>query len=139
MGTLAMDTTSLLIYRANQVLHNLSQYLIGHRLDAARDFVLITGGCSGLGRELVARLRLENIRVAVLDIQDIPVYERCEGVYYFKCDISRVEDLRRCRKVIKLDLGPPTVLINNAAIAFGKNILELTFDEVDRVIRVNLM
>lgn len=92
-----------------------------------------------MGKELVARLRHQGVRVAVLDIEEIPVFERIDGAHYFKCDVSKVDDLKRCRKLIKLDLGPPSVLINNAAIALGKNILDLTFDEVDRIIRVNLM
>lgn len=134
-----MDLTNLLIYRTNQLLHDVSKNLIGHTLDNRRDLVVVTGGCSGLGKELVARLRHQDIKVAVLDIQEIPVFDRVEGAHYFKCDVSKVEDLKRCRKMIKSDLGSPTVLINNAAIAIGKNILDLTFEEVDRIIRVNLM
>ncbi|KAJ8143992.1 hypothetical protein OY671_002904 [Metschnikowia pulcherrima] len=134
-----MDLTNLLIYRTNQLLHDLSKRLIGHRLEPTRDLVVVTGGCSGLGKELVARLRHQGVRVAVLDVQEIPVFERVDGAHYFKCDVSKVDDLKRCRKLIKSDLGPPSVLINNAAIMLGKNILDSTFDEVDKIIRVNLM
>jgi NAD(P)-dependent dehydrogenase (short-subunit alcohol dehydrogenase family) len=38
-----------------------------------------------------------------------------------------------------LQLGPPTVLINNAAIVVGKRLLDMSMDEIDKSLATNLL
>jgi NAD(P)-dependent dehydrogenase (short-subunit alcohol dehydrogenase family) len=45
---------------------------------------------------------------------------------------------QNANRLVLLQLGPPTVLINNAAIVNGKTLLDSTFEELDRSLTTNL-
>ncbi len=40
---------------------------------------------------------------------------------------------------MRLQLGTPTVLINNAAVVVGKKLLDMNVDEVDKSLTTNLL
>jgi hypothetical protein len=40
------------------------------RFDHERELVLLTGGCSGIGKQMVLDLAKANVRVVILDIQE---------------------------------------------------------------------
>ncbi|KAK7203094.1 hypothetical protein BZA70DRAFT_81359 [Myxozyma melibiosi] len=106
-------------------------------LDPELDIALVTGGSNGLGANLVKRLRARRIPVVVLDIEtpESPT----DGVYYIKCDISSREQVLDAAQVIKSEIGDVTIVINNAAIAQGKTILDLTYEEIESCLNVNLV
>ncbi|KAK9465146.1 hypothetical protein V1512DRAFT_211677 [Lipomyces arxii] len=106
-------------------------------LDPEIDIALVTGGCSGLGANIVKQLRAQNVPVVVLDILD-PA-EQVEGVYYLKCDISNRQQVLDALEVIKLEVGNVTVLINNAAVTHGKTIIGLEYEEIEKCIAINLL
>ncbi|KAK9473705.1 uncharacterized protein V1510DRAFT_362693 [Dipodascopsis tothii] len=122
---------------ATQVHYFLRGYLYSNFLDPEIDVVLITGGCSGLGEALVHRLRAKKIPVVVLDVAE-PA-EAIEGVRYFKVDISARDEVVEVARVIKEEIGEVTVLVNNAAITHGKTLLDLSFEEIEKTIDVNLI
>lgn len=59
------------------------------------------------------------------------------NVFYYKCDISKGEELHSVAAVIRKTHGEPTVLINNAGIHVSKPIFEESEEEVRRVFNVN--
>ncbi|KAK9448497.1 uncharacterized protein V1518DRAFT_419129 [Limtongia smithiae] len=105
-------------------------------LDPELDVALVTGGSNGLGAATVKRLRAKRIPVVVLDV--IMPEDQLEGVYYVKCDISSLEQVLDAAEVIKREIGDVTILINNAAIAQGKSLLDLSYEEIDKCLEVNL-
>ncbi|KAK9372573.1 uncharacterized protein V1513DRAFT_486889 [Lipomyces chichibuensis] len=105
-------------------------------LDPELDIALVTGGCNGLGANIVKRLRARKIPVVVLDVADPE--DRVDGVYYIKCDISSREQVIDAAEVIKQEIGDITILVNNAAITHGKTIVDLTYEEIELCMRVNL-
>ncbi len=107
--------------------------------------ILVTGGGQGLGEQIVRTLADEDAIVIVGDIKDTQVKviadeivkqgKRAEGVHL------NVMDEQNCKEVIKEIVdrhGRIDVLINNAGIDVTKSILEITPDEIQRVIDVNL-
>jgi NAD(P)-dependent dehydrogenase (short-subunit alcohol dehydrogenase family) len=84
--------------------------------------VLVTGGGSGIGEEIVRQFARQGSRVAFLDI-NVPASEAlvralaAEGrtVRFRECDLTDIPALRGAVKAIEADLGPITILINNAA------------------------
>ena len=83
----------------------------------------ITGGASGIGAELVRQFARQRSRVAFIDIDDIAAKRLVEtaaaegspGPYYIPCDVRDIEALQAAIEVAGRELGPVTVLINNAA------------------------
>lgn len=109
-------------------------------LEAKR--VVITGGASGIGAATAARFLEEGSVVCVLD-------RDAEGRKKITDELpdlagalaADVSDLRQVQdafaKAIKL-MGGVDVLINNAGISIRHNFLDITPDEWDKVIAVNL-
>ena len=109
-------------------------------LEAKR--VVITGGASGIGAATAARFLEEGSAVCVLD-------RDAEGRKKITDELpdlagalaADVSDLRQVQgafaKAIKL-MGGVDVLINNAGISIRHNFLDITPDEWDKVIAVNL-
>lgn len=127
------------LYRAHKSVRKLSHRLVGHSLDHQIDVVVVTGGCSGLGKEVVARLASTGTKVAVLDIRVPDESEKVPSVLYVQCDVSKPEDIIASHHTIKTHFGRVSVLINNAGVANGKPLLELDFAEIARTITVNLL
>ena len=108
--------------------------------------VLITGGASGIGAATAARFLEEGSRVCVLDRDD----RGCErikreltgvGAGVSEAIIADVTDLMQVEaafaEAIRLMDGVD-VLVNNAGISIRHKFLEITPEEWDRVIAVNL-
>ncbi|MGG5888379.1 SDR family NAD(P)-dependent oxidoreductase [Falsiroseomonas sp. HC035] len=79
--------------------------------------VLITGGASGIGAELVAQFAAQKSRVAFLDFNDPPGREiaAATGALFLHCDLRDIAALRAAVAQVAEQLGPVQVLVNNAA------------------------
>jgi meso-butanediol dehydrogenase/(S,S)-butanediol dehydrogenase/diacetyl reductase len=104
--------------------------------------VLITGGASGIGAATAARFLEEGAQVSILD-RDA---KACESIRHQLPAISEtiiadVADLMQVAAAFAQavhTMGAVDVLINNAGISMRHNFLEITPEEWDRVIAVNL-
>ncbi len=109
-------------------------------LDSKR--VLITGGASGIGAATTARFLEEGSAVVVLD-RDTAARERIrkelpEIAGTVDADVSKLDQVQAAfEDAIKL-MGGIDVLINNAGISIRHSFLEITPQEWDRIIAVNL-
>lgn len=106
--------------------------------DWPKEIAVITGGCSGIGYCTVQRLLRKSIKVAIIDVQDLP--KGLQGnplVRFYKCDITSPDAVANAADAIRRDLGHPTILINNAGIARPGTILEMPKDVIQKVFDVN--
>src|ERR1700745_601898 len=62
-----------------------------------------------------------------------------KNVYYYKCDITSPALIASTATKIRKDVGEPTILINNAGVARGKNILDATEKDVRFTFEVNTL
>jgi len=103
--------------------------------------VLITGGASGIGAATAARFREEGARVAVLD-RDAEGCERIAhemaGVAALRADVSDARQVKHAIGNAIVALGGLDVVINNAGISLRHRFLEITPEEWERVLAVNL-
>jgi meso-butanediol dehydrogenase / (S,S)-butanediol dehydrogenase / diacetyl reductase len=104
--------------------------------------ILITGGASGIGAATATRFLEEGSRVCILD-RDA---KACEAILKHlpgtaAAIVADVTDLAQVRsafaEAIRV-MGGVDVLINNAGISIRHNFLDITPEEWDRVIAVNL-
>jgi NAD(P)-dependent dehydrogenase (short-subunit alcohol dehydrogenase family) len=98
--------------------------------------VLVTGGASGIGAEIVRAFVRNRAEVAVLDIDGAAggALARELGVRFVPCDLTDVAALRAAAA----DVGPVTVLINNAANDQRYALEEITPELWDAAQAVNL-
>ncbi|EPE07399.1 epidermal retinal dehydrogenase 2 [Ophiostoma piceae UAMH 11346] len=113
-------------------------YGLPREVDLSEEVIVITGGASGLGLLIAEVYGMRGATVAVLDVKEMENGE-ARGVTCYKCDITNKEQLTKVAADIERDLGPPTVLINNAAVVSGKRLLDLDLAEIDRTITTNLL
>src|ERR1700722_6402651 len=85
--------------------------------------VLVSGGATGIGAAHVAHFAAQGAQVAFLDIQDAPaaaLVEKCAAAghakpHFIHVDLRDIGALQAAIAVAARELGPPTVLVNNAA------------------------
>ncbi|KAF9161360.1 hypothetical protein DFQ26_004631 [Actinomortierella ambigua] len=104
------------------------------KIDWAEEVVLITGGASGIGLTLAEALAIRQIEVVVLDVKPV---ETALGIESYICDVSDPKDIARVAKLIREDVGEPTIIVNNAGIVIGKSIQDLTEQDIRRTMDVN--
>ncbi|KAK3986228.1 hypothetical protein QBC44DRAFT_273456 [Cladorrhinum sp. PSN332] len=120
------------------VINNRLAFGLPREVDLSEEVIVITGGASGLGLLIAEVYGMRGATVAVLDVEEMENGE-ARGVTYYKCDVTDKDQLAKVAKQIEKDLGPPTILINNAATVPGKPLLSLTLPEIDRSISTNLL
>lgn len=121
------------------------------------ELVVITGGASGLGRTLMQMLLVKHrgVKVAIIDVTEADEAARAwmktggefEGRLWWGCiDVRNSAAMKIIAGRIKEDLGTPTILINNAAMAVNGLALvasdyeaALTSQQAERTLLVNTM
>ena len=103
------------------------------KLSGAR--ALVTGGASGIGAAVVRRLRDAGARVAALDVAETP-----EGSadLIVRCDIADAGAVERAVAEVHDTFGGIDAAVLNAGVGGFSGLLDMTLDEWDRVIAVNL-
>jgi D-xylose 1-dehydrogenase len=108
--------------------------------------VFITGGASGIGAAHVAHFAAQGARVAFVDIQDAlahAVVEQVTGAgrakpHYIHCDLRDIPALQAAIATVGQELGPISVLVNNAAHDQRHDWREVTVDYWEERLQVNL-
>jgi 3-oxoacyl-[acyl-carrier protein] reductase len=98
---------------------------------------LVTGAASGIGRECARILEAEGAKLALTDINPIAV-QRGQAPLYVQGDVSKREDVERVVAAVVDELGRLDVLIHCAGIYRISPLPEVTDEEWDLIIDVNL-
>ncbi|WP_067693728.1 SDR family NAD(P)-dependent oxidoreductase [Nocardia jejuensis] len=94
---------------------------------------IVTGGGSGIGQAIAKRLRADGYSVATLDLR--PVHD---DDLAFTADVTDATAVLAAHAAVREKLGPVTVLVNAAGLDGFKRFADLSFQEWQRVIDVNL-
>jgi 2-hydroxycyclohexanecarboxyl-CoA dehydrogenase len=93
---------------------------------------VVTGGASGIGQAVAARLRKDGLAVATIDLNP------SDDESAFTADVTDRAQVDAALAAIRERLGPVTVLVNAAGLDSFKRFADITFDDWRRVIDVNL-
>lgn len=107
---------------------------------------LVTGGNTGIGAAISTRLAAEGARVAIGYIEDAAgaasLAERLSGDpkdrLACSCDVTDAASVRSAIETIERDLGPVTILVNNAGVLVREEFLDIDEGRWDRVLQVSL-
>ena len=102
------------------------------------EVVVITGGASGLGLLVAEVYGMRGVSVAVLDVA-VPDAAEVPNVHFYRCDVGDLAAVQAAAARITTELGPVTVLINNAAVVHGRPLLALGDADVERSFRTNIL
>ena len=104
--------------------------------------VLITGGASGIGAATAARFLEEGSVVCVLDRDAVArqkILRELPGLAgALEADVSNLKQVQAAFAEAILLMGGVDVLVNNAGISIRHNFLDITSEEWDKVMAVNL-
>jgi NAD(P)-dependent dehydrogenase (short-subunit alcohol dehydrogenase family) len=95
--------------------------------------MIVTGGSSGIGASIVAVATRLGGRIGVLD-----VHPPGEEVAYVQADVSSAEQAEAAVRELADELGGLDVLVNNAGVAPGGAFEDLTVDQWNRTLGINL-
>lgn len=108
-------------------------------------YALITGGGSGLGRELCRVFAHDGFAVAIVGLhhdsleQTLQIVERAGGAGRTEvCDVTDLAAWRALRERLQTDWPRLDLLINNAGMFSSGFVGRLNLAEVERVLRLNL-
>ncbi|MFJ9989451.1 SDR family oxidoreductase [Pseudomonas putida] len=108
--------------------------------------IMITGAGSGLGREIALRWAREGWRLALADVNDTGLRETLERVreaggdgFVQRCDVRDYSQLTALAQACEEQFGGIDVIVNNAGVASGGFFAELSLEDWDWQIAVNLM
>ena len=97
---------------------------------------LITGGRQGIGRAIVDRFVNEGARVMTCG-RGLRPDDLSELVSWQTADVSNLSDVKKLKSTFESELGPMSVLVNNAGVQLEKTITETTDEDWDSVIGTN--
>jgi all-trans-retinol dehydrogenase (NAD+) len=114
--------------------------------DIKNNRALITGAASGIGRMLAMRLANAGARIVLWDI-DREGLSRLRSelksaghdVDSYACDLTNRQEIATVAAQTLAESGPIDILINNAGVVSGKNLLDLSDQEIERTFQVNAL
>lgn len=93
---------------------------------------VVTGGGSGIGRAVADRLRADGYNVATIDLNP------SDEDFAQTADVTERAQVEAALSAIRTQLGPATILVNAAGLDGFKRFTDITFDEWQKVVDVNL-
>jgi NAD(P)-dependent dehydrogenase (short-subunit alcohol dehydrogenase family) len=106
---------------------------------------VVTGGASGIGLAAAIRFATMGLKVCIADLPGekldtalakVREHGNPANTIAVGTDVTKVEDLQRLQQQVETELGPVSLLMNNAGIQPGSSVFEP--GGWDRIIEVNL-
>ncbi|KAK3088330.1 hypothetical protein FSP39_017729 [Pinctada imbricata] len=114
--------------------------------DVAGEIVLITGAGHGIGKEMALEFGRLGARVVIWDMNKTTNEKTAEEIrnnggtaYSFVCDLTKTDEIRRVSERVRREVGDPYILINNAGVLYGGELLKTEEAEIRRTFEINTL
>ena len=108
--------------------------------------IFVTGGASGFGRAIAERWARAGYSVCIGDIHDERLAETLASLralganaHSLRCDVTKDADLEAAAKWLAENWGGVDVVVNNAGVAIGGSITEISMDDWRWIVDINLL
>jgi meso-butanediol dehydrogenase/(S,S)-butanediol dehydrogenase/diacetyl reductase len=106
---------------------------------------LVTGAGQGIGRAIALRLARDGADIAIVDVNDAKMDAVADEVRKlgrkattFRADVTRRDDVFAAVEHAEKALGGFDIMVNNAGIAQVQPLLDVTPEEAERILKVNV-
>jgi len=104
---------------------------------------LVTGAANGIGKAIVKRLITDGFFVVAVDIDDQAgalLQQECDSksLSFIHADISQEQEVKHLFEIVRTQFSGLHVLVNNAGIIRDNMIWNMSADDFDSVLNVNL-
>jgi NAD(P)-dependent dehydrogenase (short-subunit alcohol dehydrogenase family) len=121
-------------------------FLKGHKLQSLKDKnAVVTGGSKGIGKSVCLALANAGANIFILDINKEEGLKTVEELlklnveaYFFSINVSEENEWIDFVTSLKVKNKSIDILVNNAGIWLGKEINNVTFEEYQKLISINL-
>lgn len=108
----------------------------------SRRVAIVTGAASGIGFATAQRLARDGWRLALVDVDESRLAGKRQALgdaaMAYPFDLLDAERFGEIVQRVSSDLGPQSLLVNDAGIGVAATLLETTTDDWDRIIAINL-
>ncbi|PPJ32456.1 beta-ketoacyl-ACP reductase [Nocardia nova] len=106
---------------------------------------VVTGAARGIGAAIATRLAQDGLQVGVLDLDAAHCADTVQAItdaggraLALGADVSNEDSVAAAVTTLADELGPPTVLVNNAGILRDNLLFKMSVDDWDAVMNVHL-
>lgn len=106
---------------------------------------IVTGGAKGIGQGICYRLAEAGAKVLVADLDEQTAQQTAQNlnskgwtVHAIKVDVSNEQDVQRMIETCKQQFGSVDILVNNAGIYPPSPVAQMTEEQFEKVMHVNL-
>ena len=107
------------------------------RFDLTGRVAIVTGGTRGIGLAIARGFRDSGATVVITDIIDRGTGEG-EGLHFISCDVRKPDEITQMVKAVVDRFNRIDILVNNAAINLRKAAMDMTVEEWEEVLRINV-
>jgi glucose 1-dehydrogenase len=101
---------------------------------------IVTGAARGIGLAIAEEFVAQGAKVVIADVLNKEGMAEAKriGATYRACDVSKLKDVKELVSFTVRHHGVVDILVNNAGISIAKDFFEITEEDFDTVIGVNL-
>ena len=107
---------------------------------------VVTGAAQGIGKAIAEQFAAAGARLALVDYNRqgaeavaIALQDKgSEQIVVIEANLAELDDARKVIPAVREALGPVQILVNNAGIFPARQVEEITVEEWDRVMAINL-